>query len=80
MLCCTKEKWRKFVDVGDEDEASQQEVCVMLTQLLDGVLETAKKTLEDIEKTIAGQKAQRELLARRWKQIEAIVAQTMRRL
>ena len=80
LLCCTLEQWHRFVDAEDDGEGSQGEVDALLMQLLDTFLQTIGKTMEDIEKLSDGQVTQRDLLLERWKQIQSVVMQTMKRL
>ncbi|MCJ1421570.1 hypothetical protein MMC32_007934 [Xylographa parallela] len=80
LLCCTSAEWHRFVDAEDDGESSQGEVDALLLQLLDSFLQTIEKTLEDIEKLNVGQVTQRELLSERWKQIQSMIAETVKRL
>ncbi|MCJ1284855.1 hypothetical protein MMC26_004192 [Xylographa opegraphella] len=80
LLCSTSAQWRRFVDAGDDGEASQGKVDVLLMQMLDTFLQTIKKTMADILKLNVGQATQRELLLERWKQIQSMITQTMERL
>ncbi|MCJ1402114.1 hypothetical protein MMC11_005333 [Xylographa trunciseda] len=80
LLCCTPRKWRSFVDAADDGEASQGEVDALLVQFLDRFLETIRTTLGDIRTLNIGKDTQRKLLAQRWKQIETMIMQTIKRL
>jgi len=80
LLCCTPRQWCSFVHAEDDGEASQGMVDALLMQLLERYLETIEKTLGKIEKLDVGLGTQRELLTRRWKQIQTLIAQTIKRL
>jgi hypothetical protein len=80
LLCCRPKQWRSFVNAENDGEASQGKVDALLMQLLDKNLVAIRETLGKIEKLKVGQDTQGELLAQRWKQIEAIVQQTIARL
>lgn len=81
--------WLQFVEGGgddeDEDEESEENRNrqELLLECLDDMAELAHKTLNKIErlgKTNVGTESQRNLLALRWRQIEAMVAQAAKKL
>ena len=80
LLCCTHRQWQRFVNAEDDGEASQSQVDVLLKQFLDRFAKTIQQTLESIEKLDVGQESQREILSRRWKQVETMVTQAIERL
>lgn len=79
-MCCTQGEWRSFVDAQDDGEYSQRTVDALIVQLLNEFLERIWKTLTSIEKLEVGQSAQRELLIRRWKQMETMIVLTIKTL
>jgi hypothetical protein len=80
LLCCTQEQWWEFVGEGDAGDGSQASVDKLLRSLLDEYLMLAGKTLEKIGRLRRGQAIQRDLLRQRWKQIDAMVKQAIKRL
>lgn len=79
MLGCGHDEWRKFADTGVENELSRHEANILLVQFLKKFLDTIRQTLRDIANLDVGQKSQQENLALRWRQIEGIVIQTIKR-
>ncbi|CAK7238622.1 MAG: hypothetical protein STHCBS139747_000039 [Sporothrix thermara] len=79
--------WQQFVEGGgddeDESDASKRALRDLLLECLDDMAELANKTLGKLErlgKAGVGSDSQRNLLALRWKQIEALVAQAAKKL
>lgn len=90
LLCGTgaakRTAWLQFVEGGgddeDEEEGSEDRQDILL-ECLDDMAEVAHKTLTKIErlaKSNVGTESQRNLLALRWRQIEAMVAQAAKKL
>ncbi|CAK7563313.1 MAG: hypothetical protein SEPTF4163_001179 [Sporothrix epigloea] len=92
LLCGTtraakRAAWQQFVEGGgdddNEDEASSKALLDLLLECLDGMAELAHTSLARLErlgKAGIGTNSQRSLLALRWKQIEAMVAQAAKTL
>ncbi len=80
LLCCTHKQWQRFVESGNDTEASQRKVDNLLMQVLEKFLAMIQDRLEDVQKVRVGLNCQRELLARRWKQIDMMVTHTIERL
>ncbi|CAK7271295.1 hypothetical protein SEPCBS57363_004542 [Sporothrix epigloea] len=92
LLCGTtrtakRAAWQQFVEGGgdddNEDEASKKDLGDLLLECLDGMAELAHTLLAKLErlgKAGIGTSSQRSLLALRWKQIEAMVAQAAKTL
>lgn len=80
LLCCTYKQWQRFADGEVDDEASQRKVNVLLLEFLNRFVKMIYQALEDIDKLNIGQTSQRELLAWRWRQMETMVIQTIKRL
>jgi len=80
LLCCTPREWCAFVDGKDDGEASQRMVDSLLIQILERFQGNIRETLTTLEKVNVGLGTQRELLTRRWKQIESVVVQSIKRL
>ncbi|KAL1900591.1 hypothetical protein Sste5346_002314 [Sporothrix stenoceras] len=78
--------WLQFVEGGGDDEDEEEgkeEREELLLECLDDMAELAHKTLTKIErlgKSNVGTESQRNLLALRWRQIEAMVAQAAKKL
>ncbi|KAI1025700.1 hypothetical protein LB503_006614 [Fusarium chuoi] len=77
MLCCTQRQWQRFFDAQDEGRSSQAEVDELLLKALKELLNIIGKTLGDVDEVEGGSSSQRELLRRRWQQIEAMVTKTI---
>ncbi|KAF2469907.1 SET domain-containing protein [Lindgomyces ingoldianus] len=80
IFCCTRKEWERFTDAEVDSERSQRRVNVLLVQLLGRFVGEIHQTLGEIEKLNVGLECQRKLLAQRWKQIETMVTQTLKRL
>ncbi|KAJ4259675.1 hypothetical protein NW762_007605 [Fusarium torreyae] len=80
MLCCTPRQWQRFFDAEDDGHASQAEVDDLLLTALKDFLQIIEKTLGDVDEIEGGSSDQRELLRRRWQQIESTVTKTIETL
>jgi hypothetical protein len=80
MLCCSPGQWQRFFDACEDGRSSQTEVDNILLTALNGFLHVIEKTRSDIDEVEGGSSSQRELLRRRWQQIEAMVAKTIEKL
>ncbi|KAF5000852.1 hypothetical protein FGRMN_1460 [Fusarium graminum] len=77
MLCCTQRQWQRFFDAEDDGRSSQVEVNDLLLTSLKEFLGIIEKTSRDIDEIEGGSSSQRELLRRRWQQIESMVTKTI---
>jgi hypothetical protein len=77
--CCTREQWHEVVDVEGCGEQSdcQEMVDAMLMSMLDNFLRLVRKTAQNVGELQVGQCIQRELLERRWEQIDTMVRRMM---
>lgn len=66
-----------FLEGRTDGAASQREVNKLLAAALEDFLQRIDKTLSKIEDTEAGSESQRDLLTRRWKQIETMVQRAL---
>ncbi|KAH7176339.1 hypothetical protein EDB81DRAFT_864021 [Dactylonectria macrodidyma] len=73
MLCCTPRQWQRFFDAEDDGHSSQVDVDDLLLSALNDFLGVIGRTLKKIDEANIGLDSQRELLRRRWQQIEAMV-------
>lgn len=80
MLCCTQEQWERFVLFETDDEESSSKRVTLLMQLLKSHVQTIQEILEYIGNLGIGQMGQREVLVKRWRQIEDLVVRTMKNL
>ncbi|KAF4979365.1 hypothetical protein FZEAL_4406 [Fusarium zealandicum] len=80
LLCCTQRQWQRFFDAEDDGNSSQEEVDELLLEALKNFIEIIKKTLYKIDEIEGGLASQRELLRRRWQQIETMVTKTIESL
>jgi hypothetical protein len=78
LCCCTREQWLDFLDEKDNAAESQQKVDGLLIKVLSSFLSEAQDVTEKLGKLQVGLESQREILSRRWKQIENIIEQTMK--
>ena len=82
--------WRAFVDglpdaSGGRLEATQEQLDALLLELLDEMADLAQETLSTIEtlslkRSAVGTHGMRDVLTRRWHQIESMVAQSAKQL
>jgi len=79
MLCCTREQWEAFVDFEAGEEFAHR-ARRLLVEILETFVETIRRTLKDIGDLDVGQVCQRDLLVKRWSQIEITVVQTIQHL
>ncbi|KAM0508311.1 hypothetical protein ACHAP8_000528 [Fusarium lateritium] len=80
ILCCSPGQWQRFFDACEDGRSSQTEVDSILLSALKDFLQVIEKTRSDIDEIEGGTSSQRELLRRRWQQIEAMVATTIETL
>ncbi|KAH7117651.1 hypothetical protein B0J11DRAFT_583049 [Dendryphion nanum] len=80
MLCCSLMQWQSFVDAEDDGEASQRQVDNLLLTCLEKYSIKIHQSLKHIDALEAGDESSRELLRRRWKQIQDMVTHTIKRL
>ncbi|GKU04318.1 set protein [Fusarium langsethiae] len=80
MCCTTPGQWQRFFDACEDGRSSQVEVDDILLSALKDFLRVIEKTRSDIDEIEGGTSSQRELLRRRWQQIEAMVAKTIEKL
>ncbi|KAF7550380.1 hypothetical protein G7046_g8030 [Stylonectria norvegica] len=80
LLCCTPLQWQRFLDAEDDGEASQRKVNKLLRVALEEFLEAIARTLHRVEGVDSGLESQRELLTRRWRQVEELVRHTIEAL
>ncbi|KXJ89535.1 hypothetical protein Micbo1qcDRAFT_189613 [Microdochium bolleyi] len=81
LLCpCSRPQWEAFLD----DEGCGQHCREAMNELLKSLLvefsATARKAVREVAELEVGQAAQRELLGRRWRQIEVAISQAIMRL
>ncbi|RGP74283.1 ribosomal n-lysine methyltransferase set11 [Fusarium sporotrichioides] len=80
MCCTTPGQWQRFFDACEDGRSSQGEVDNILLSALKDFLRVIEKTRSDIDEIEGGTSSQRELLRRRWQQIEAMVSKTIEKL
>ncbi|KAI1488396.1 SET domain-containing protein [Biscogniauxia mediterranea] len=74
LVCCGFREWKRFVDGIDDGEASQGKVDEVLLDILgqlSGHIEENRASVLNLE---AGEPEQKELLLKRWEQIQNLVA------
>ncbi|USP78353.1 hypothetical protein yc1106_05627 [Curvularia clavata] len=79
LLCCTIEEWEQylFFEAGEDFSYGEKDVLI---EILDTFVKMIHQTLKDIGNLKAGEICQRELLVKRWSQIETIVTKAMQNL
>lgn len=81
LLCsCSRGQWEEFLDVEGCGEHCRGEMNALLRLLLADYSATASKAVQDVGELQVGQVAQRELLEQRWKQIDMMVTQAIKRV
>ncbi|KAK3994872.1 AdoMet dependent proline di-methyltransferase-domain-containing protein [Cladorrhinum sp. PSN332] len=80
LCCCSRGQWHEFLDAEGCGEHCAGKVNELLMSLLKEYLDMAREAVQDVECLQIGQCTQRELLARRWRQVDAIVTQAIKRL
>ncbi|KAK3366974.1 hypothetical protein B0T24DRAFT_374616 [Lasiosphaeria ovina] len=85
LMCVPLREWQRFVDGADDggkgdDAAAQAKADRLLASLLGKYRETIEKTIDTLGSLQAGQPSQRELLCRRWRQIQTLIDTTITRL
>ncbi|KPM34650.1 hypothetical protein AK830_g11922 [Neonectria ditissima] len=80
MLCCTPRQWQRFFDGEDDGSTSQVDVDELLRMVLDDLLGNIGETLLKVDEADVGLDSQRELLRRRWQQVETMVRRTIEQL
>lgn len=79
-ICCTAGQWQNFIEGRDDGSRSQGKVDEILADALVVFLVNIEKTIDKVEETEVGSESQRELLTRRWRQLEAMVRQAIEKL
>ncbi|KAF7550372.1 hypothetical protein G7Z17_g5785 [Cylindrodendrum hubeiense] len=80
LLCCTPGQWQRFFGAVDDGRYSQADVDELLLTALKDFLDIIGTTLEKVDEADVGLDSQRELLRRRWQQIETMVRKTIEQL
>ncbi|KAI0883815.1 SET domain-containing protein [Annulohypoxylon maeteangense] len=73
LLCCGIREWKRFVDGDDDGERSQRAVDKVLLDLLQEQEQIAEKAISEIEALNVGDEQQRDVLMKRWRQIQNLV-------
>ncbi|CAM1501621.1 Fc.00g036050.m01.CDS01 [Cosmosporella sp. VM-42] len=79
-ICCREGPWNNFLAGFDDGARSQGDVDELLASALREYQEIIRKALDKIEKLDVGLESQRELLSRRWRQIDIIVKEAIEQL
>ncbi|KAK4167281.1 AdoMet dependent proline di-methyltransferase-domain-containing protein [Cladorrhinum sp. PSN259] len=81
LLCsCSRGQRHETLDAEGCGEKCAEKANELLMSLLKEYLDMVREAVQDVEGLQIGQSTQRELLARRWRQVEAIVTQAIKRL
>ncbi|KAI2472339.1 SET domain-containing protein [Annulohypoxylon bovei var. microspora] len=73
LLCCGVREWKRFVDGIDDGERSQRGADQVLLDLLQEQDQIAEKIILEIKALTVGDQQQREVLVKRWRQIQDLV-------
>ncbi|KAI1392584.1 SET domain-containing protein [Hypoxylon trugodes] len=80
LLCCGFREWKRFVDGVDDGECSQKAADHLILELLREQKQKAEKTISEVEALSVGEPEQREMLVKRWKQIQDLLDANITRL
>ncbi|OTB02869.1 hypothetical protein M426DRAFT_74354 [Hypoxylon sp. CI-4A] len=80
ILCCNVREWGRFVDGIDDGERSQQKVDNLILELLREQKQKAQETISQIGALGKGDVQQKEVLIKRWTQIQGLVNANVTRL
>ncbi|KAI0848428.1 SET domain-containing protein [Daldinia vernicosa] len=80
LLCCGVREWKRFVDGIDDGERSQQNVDRLVLELLREQRNIAEKKISEAQSLDVGEPQQKEILIKRWKQIQDLVDTNIARL
>ncbi|OTA79529.1 hypothetical protein M434DRAFT_86976 [Hypoxylon sp. CO27-5] len=80
LLCCGVREWKRFVDGIDDGERSQKGADQLILDLLREQKRNANKTISEVEALTVGDQQQREVLIKRWRQIQDLVDANIVRL
>lgn len=82
MLVLPMRKWERFVDGLEDMEDEQGAVNRVLGKVLKSLKREVKGKMEELEglKEDVGMKCQRDMLRRRWMQIEALIQAALDRI
>lgn len=80
LLCCGVREWKRFVDGIDDGERSQKGVDQLILDLLREQKRNAEKTISEVEALTVSDQLQREVLIKRWRQIQDLVDANIVRL
>ncbi|KAI1478281.1 SET domain-containing protein [Daldinia eschscholtzii] len=80
LLCCGVREWKRFVDGIDDGERSQKNVNQLVLTLLREQRHIAEKRIIEVQSLDVGLLQQKEVLARRWKQIQDLIDVNIARL
>ncbi|KAI0384344.1 SET domain-containing protein [Hypomontagnella monticulosa] len=73
LLCCGFREWKRFVDGIDDGERSQRAADNLVLELLKEQRQLAEKRISEAEALAIGNQQQREILIKRWRQIQDLV-------
>ncbi|KAK2075041.1 hypothetical protein P8C59_009200 [Phyllachora maydis] len=87
VMCLPETQWRRFLEEGGDEGAEkeagrrQKKVDRLLVGLLKKYEEgTVRRHIREIEASKVGEECQREILCRRWRQIQRLLLATLERL
>ena len=80
ILCVSREKWEAFADGMDDGEKEQEKVDRLLLSMLKKYEKVATKRVVEVGAIGVGEECHRDLLSRRWKQIQSLMANAIEKL
>ncbi|KAI0119770.1 SET domain-containing protein [Daldinia grandis] len=80
LLCCGVREWKRFVDGIDDGERSQQNADRLVLELLREQRNLAEKRMSEARSLDVGEPQQKEIIIKRWKQIQDLVDMNIARL
>lgn len=80
ILCLPLGRWRRFVEGTDDGVRDQGVVDEKLLEILEGMRGQVREKMEAVKKVKVGMEVQREVLGRRWEQIDFLIESAIERI
>ncbi|KAI1380020.1 SET domain-containing protein [Hypoxylon crocopeplum] len=80
LLCCGVREWKRIVDGINDGERSQRQADQIILEVLKELKRNADKTISEVEALGVGDQHQRDVLVKRWRQIQDLADTNVARL
>jgi hypothetical protein len=80
IICVSRRAWLRFVNGEDDGDRDQQTVNTLLLRLLSEYRITASQSAKQVMSSRSGFLSQRQMLSRRWRQIEDLLRDAITRI